>query len=639
MFATAAAAALGVCVLFLLFGSSGWKGLASPALSRSGEGGLLPGELREEFLPDPDVPRPQEDPRRLRGRPLPPEVVKRLPRAKLARAGGWIASHSALQRARQADPERPPLWILQDAWRQARGPVVRQNLIFHAVLSVDPAESRAWLERVAAGGSREDALDAWAALAYAGDLGALARLEALAAEVGTAPLRRGLDDLSEHEMLGEGDAVEARTFLRAHRAWEALVRRPYFLRMGHYAAVRWTDRPPPPAAIRIRLLEAWLDLWPGHPGSDDVAVRIAREHVRQEHWYDAARWYSHAMVLPDQDAFDPAMKGLLGTVELFLDDAGLYALVRDAEGHDRNVTLLACMLQRRLAARGEMARALREVETWSSRHPESVVAAAWDARWSAPPSRGLSSGLSPLPSDDALRRREPAPATWPVPEGAPEGVVDWRHDYGHAFFQSPQRDRPLDPYPEAVLPSGVILAAQFRGWETLLELDRRIERARGRARADLLYKRAAVAYHDPKIVQPAWFYGRAKGGCFGGGELLSQVEEGAWDAAYARWNEAHARYEFGAHGEFLAVRTFRRMAQEHPDYPRLDKVVFSEAQALQRYMARINPADPLRTQVVTDIVNTLHRFRRDHRDSPLVPDATRALTYWDDILRRFLTAR
>ncbi|WP_348235470.1 hypothetical protein, partial [Salmonella enterica] len=61
-----------------------------------------------------------------------------------------------------------------------------------------------------------------------------------------------------------------------------------------------------------------MQLYPGHPGSDDIALRLglrARENRRP---FDAARWFARSAALPDQDFRLGALSRLVAVCELEL---------------------------------------------------------------------------------------------------------------------------------------------------------------------------------------------------------------------------------------------------------------------------------------------------------------------------------
>jgi hypothetical protein len=171
------------------------------------------------------------------------------------------------------------------------------------------------------------------------------------------------------------------------------------------------------------------------------------------------------------------------------------------------------------------------------------------------------------------------------------------------------------------------LMRQFRAWETIATLDLRVARSSGTARADLLYKEAAVHYHDPRVLFPAY------GDIFGFRTIFrhiarSEYHEGPGDfGAFVRTSYPLLR----------AIALFDRIEREHPRYPALDKVLYSKGLAwakLGDYQCdAVEGAYGTEDKRpwATKIRNAVESFERCAALCPrstLADDALRAAAYW-----------
>lgn len=558
------------------------------------------------------------------------------PRLDLAEATGWVASLQALDRlagsarspATCDQPPTPPdnpaalLAALEAALARARAPVARQNIIFHAALCLSPAQSAPWLRALAAGPDAEDAEDALVALAFAGDDASAAAFERLAAAPAPVQANVLVDTIEDHEALAARRGADARALLRAYRAYEVLARACYFRLTPYLIRLRWVPGCPIPPARQVALLDAWLRRWPGHPGSDDVALRIARLEAARGDELSAARWLARSAALPDQDVTGAALGGLAARADVLLDEADLERLAVDRTLPNRGLVQYARV--RRLALRSP-ALALTEL---SRGDPDDPLAVAWRTRWTSPVPRGLDSGLRPLPADDPLRRVEalapPPPARTP-PE--PRDPIEER----------------LRPSLERLLLEPAPLARQARLWATLATLEERARTAPPDEAADLRYKLAAVVFHQPDAYFPAYLVVNH----FWSLEWLSR---GAALGGPGDERQARALWAFlrEAHGWLRATEAFHALA-EHP-WPGRDRARFSEALAWHR-LIDAPPRQVLAWSLVghgdrpprldagrvggvrrEDAMRaTLEAFEtcaREDPTSPLADDAARAAAYW-----------
>lgn len=563
---------------------------------------LQEGEGRHLLAPTDDLPAFDaiEHVVHLEGRPasLLPELDS--PALELRRVGGWVASLRALHTAIENDPGRSVLDLCDAAFEGARAPVVRQNLIFHVALSVGSDRALPWLGRLAAQAG-PDGEDAQVALAFLGDGPSVGAFEALAREPQEG-LPASWPSYWEHEDLGATLSAEARAQLRPYRALEVLLRRPYFRRTS--ARLHWVPAAVPRRDDLIALLTSWLERYPGHAGSDDVALYLGRAFREAGRHGAAIAWFGKALLLGDRhEGKREATRHLYEMLEI---EMPLQAMAGCLRGFDVPSSL-ECLVDyaylRRTASSRGYGDAVAEAERLGADAPASRLAHAWDDRWSPSVPRGLDSGLEPLPPNDPLRLRR----SWtPRPPEAPVGG-EW----------NPWTEEPVEPWsPAPVVPD---LARQLRLWITLAELDRRIDRTRGSERADLLYKRAAVAYHDADVLR--LLYADRIGEYRGWMESLHHKDPAAANALEASTDSTR-----------LALVDFERLEREHPGYEAMDKVSYSRAACRARLVAGAGYDG--REVAMRRTLAAFESFLATHPDSPLRAAAERIHGYWFDVARK-----
>lgn len=565
--------------------------------------------------------------------------------SQLRRLRGWVEFLRAWKGLPEAVTPAARSDLRQQALTGLADPVVRQNVIFAATLMHPWQEVQPWLEALRQGPDASDGEDALCALAFSGDPAAGVAFRALSGTPSTATVH-ALYWLDEHEALAEQGGEAVRASLRAYRAVEVLDRRPYFHLALYLVAYNWDPetalrllcwqpRPSPDAQRDEALLQAWMARYPGHPGTDGMCLRLARMRIAEGRTQAAAEWFARCLAGPDQDRACRARAPLVMLAErvLSIDDLGALAAVAGAAAPSR--TLFRYARLRRLAVeRGPQAAC--QAAAAEARDDDGVLGWAWRARRSSTVPRGLSSGMTPLPAGDPLRDMEVAPQGRPtlvMPPGTPEGQgptidllgvrSDWRR--GDAGRAAP----PPDPWHL----DADRLARQFRAWEALAELERRTDAARGAARADLLYKQAAVLYHDRDVYFP----------CYGthtfnfGWALDGLAEERALPEGSDRTPTRLAAYAQQAFAWQRAEHLFARIEREHADYPALDKVVFSRAMCFHK-LSEYRPHATIREsrddwnapwrEAIRRAVETFERVAREHPTSTLADDAARAAAYW-----------
>ncbi|MCB9896441.1 MAG: hypothetical protein H6825_00425 [Planctomycetes bacterium] len=548
-----------------------------------------------------------------------PAIVRRLAncrthvdflRAMLALAGPVEAPDGSCVTRFDERPEATRDLLL-DALQLARHPLARQMLVMHVALTAPPDDARQRLQPLLDGDDAGDREDALLALAFRGDAAAASGFVALAARPSEAVVRRPLGAVRGEQML---ERESARDVLRSYRALEVLWRRPYFgldarVWRGAGTTFPWVDADAPSSADEELLLEAWRARYPGHCGSDNVALRLARLHLAAGRDLDALREASRASVEPDADRRDEALMLLVALAEFSPLGSPVVGDIVDPRAPERNADLLLSIRARRYAAELGYAAALDEVARVAASRPELLVSRAYRERWAGRVPCALASGQQPVAWDDPLRRTD-APEDDAVPWDTP---LD---RYGN--------ETDLDPSPEGVVLDLGALRDQFRSWETMAAFEERERRARGDERLDWAYKRAALYYHSRDVLHPVYA---------GHGANWSGRPDPAWlrgdgpDAPSAfDWYEATLSWN-------LATDGFLALVRDDPGHPLADEALFSAGLAQikaadESPVAHTPAGNERRWGHVARGVQILERLAREYPLSPLADDAAAAARYW-----------
>ena len=567
--------------------------------------------------------RPPEEPKDRASRARTHATVPPATLDELTKARGWTASVRAFHGLPACTDEEAAARLVERLDR-VEDPVVRQNLLFHLALGVPGGSGRLreLRQRVAPAWSADDDEDALVALAFGGDDGALAELTTLARRPSSAPVHRLLPAMSDLEALGASGGDEARAVLRSHHAIEVLDREPYYKLLAVRVPLVWLDvAAPTPEPSRTRLCELWLDRYPGHPGSDDIALRVARSRLAQGRYLDAARWYGKAAALPDQDrgVRRAAAGGLVALAEVLLDREQVLELADELGDETPQHELLHYIYVRRTAAEVGVREGLDALELAIKRADVPTLEAAWhgwDRSW---PARGLDSGRTPLPKGDALR----AP---------PQRGLDATAGQEPLVSQD-EHDERLDPSRESVYLHVDAIARQVRRWTILARLEERARHERRYEREDLEYKAAAILYHDRGVFWPVYgWYGSNLG------HWLAE----AWRHDPAPFQRGAERFMATSQSWQRALAAFGRFLDDNPDSDLADKARFSMglcwrrlADAAPRHLFTSSELDDARRdEAAAGVIACMGEVARHHPQSPLADDAARAVVYWRTWLDR-----
>jgi hypothetical protein len=524
----------------------------------------------------------------------------------LAKQRGWIDALNVYWRLPGVEKPGRRERHLQRALAKTTAPLPRQNLIFLIALTVPWEQAEPRLREIAAAGSDGDREDVLVALAFSGMENELAQFLALSRAPEPVPARRLVNTLGEADAIAAEDTPEARAFLRSYRAIEVLDRDPYFDRTVLRAHWSWTDHPRDVDRVTAELLPAWLDRYPGHPGSDDMAWRLGRRAAGNRQTADALRWLSRATVLPDQRWTTKIMLDLISVAEQHATPEILEQVANEDGFDTANRELLQYIRVRRTAAERGVEDGLRLAAALARDEPDSELARAWRQRYAAKAPRGLDSGLKPLPDDDPLRRVK-------IPRGTfPKAIRITRNVY---IARDLTEEQQLNPPRNALPLSGALLAHQFRIWETLAAL-----RKPGRG-ADAHYKAAAVLYHETDAFYPIYLRHD-----FNAGNLVMDRP----DDKHPEWARDHV-------SPLRALEAFRDVERNFPNYAGMDKVLYSQGLSLRKIQdAReldsgaswAYTPEQYRVEEAKALIGAFEECAARFPDSDLAPSATNAARWW-----------
>ncbi len=510
-----------------------------------------------------------------------------------------------------SDPEAVAS-VLAQALDRATNPVARQNLNVRMAVALPAETALPLLRALRPGGGGGDGEDALCALAFRGDPQAVRDFLALTWSAPPVDARRLVDRPADQDALAKAGE---RDLLRAWRCIDALLGRSYFRDLRSPPGAR----PPAEAdALAREILPAWILRYEGHPGSDDMAWRLALAALDSGDRLEAARWASRAATLPDQDLARGAVALLVDLLESDPLEGPACRGLPDPADPARNRGLVAYIRLRRIAAERGFIEVEEEADRLAAAEPDLEVSRAWRARWAEPPPRGLDSGSAPLPAGDRLRAVEgeavedtpflsPTLCTfvrweWPPRDpGDPWSVESTAH----------RQDARLRPPVEVVRLPLRRTAFQLRCWSTLAELERRRAGAGdGTGRDDLLYKFGAVLFHEPGILAPPYAFGGSP----------AAIDPRSWTArtlAPLRAAEAFEALAAGSPGSPLAARAAYSAAQA--------RVKASEQDDSRRIAGRVRG---FREEQLRIAVEGFERFARERPSDPLAREAASAADWW-----------
>lgn len=475
----------------------------------------------------------------------------------LANALDW----SGPEAARTADA------LLERLPALARGKA-RQNIVFLVALTAPDAAER--LEPLWRGAVREatgaDRMDAACALAALGHAEAQEWLEA---NLPTSEefLTRPIFDWAGY-LAAERDEAR-RAAIRSYRLWEVIFRRSYYRPLQFLArASLYTRTAGLRDALRAdeiaaRLLPVFIARWHGHPGSDDVALRMMNFAIQKRDRRSIYRWAQRASLLPDQDCAEGAVHVFTSLADSQLSVEDLDAILASADGRqNRDFLRYERYLQ---TVRADLAEGIEYFDAIAREEAGSVFACARQRAASVAPTGALRDGLDDslsleilrgYPGRSVLLARTPWKPAEEVSEDAYLGLLN-RREREVVLRTRLHRSSSVSLDPDA-------LARQYRLHVELLHL-RRMEEAEESAdrRADLRYRRAKLYYRESRVLYPLW-----EGEIMNAGYRWNSVR---YDREADRRLEEHVAATFALRRAFTLLDSIRR---DYPAYRGMDLVLF-----------------------------------------------------------------
>ncbi len=467
--------------------------------------------------------------------------------------------------------------FLLERFSSFRSGKTRQNVVFLFALTA-PAASRSLSGILDGGGSltEADRADIRCALAALGDPASVQWFER---EFPSSEAFVGKPLFAWEDYEREERDEANRETVRSYRLWETAMREPYYKRLKHLARAgiyAMTTRETPAAErerLAVRLLEAFIAKWPGHPGADDCALRLMNHAIERRDLKKVFVWTQRASLLPDQDCASTALRILKPLVDSQLP----VEVIDEAIGGEPDPPNRDFLVYERFikTARDDAAAAIDWFDRVALADPRGLFAEARSLAGGVPPSAALRDGVREDLSLEIVRlypERSRALAATPHEGSAGPGEEAFLRALTPREREVVVRTRRGRRRSIDVDPSR--LARQYR---LLLELTnlRRLEEgaADAESRADLRYRQGKLLYREPDLLLPLWA-DRDQGF----GWALNAVR---FDAEGDRRLETYAVRAFGLR------RSYDMLASLLTDYPRYsgrDQALFHMAQAYAKLM-------------------------------------------------------
>ncbi|HAK95375.1 MAG TPA: hypothetical protein DCM87_10315 [Planctomycetes bacterium] len=453
---------------------------------------------------------------------------------------------------------------------------VRQNIIFLVALTAADARERLAALFTSPASAAEDRADAGCALAALGDEAAaewLLRDFAASEDFVGRPVFEFADYRKE-----EADEKNRAT-IRSYRFWETIFRRPYFrplqflARAGLYRLTVAGDGDRARDALARRLMPIFIAKWHGHPGSDDLALRMLNYALEERDLRSIYLWAQRASLLPDQDCAGSAVHILGALADSQLSIADIDAIIDSPDGMQNRAFLRYERFVK--TARKDLAAALAYFNALADNEPASVFANARRLAAQAKPSGALRDGIiEPLSLKIMLGYpgRSRALGETPYrPETAPteESYVGLLTERERQVVLRTRLSRT-----SSVAIDAQALAGQYR---LLLELGNLADMERDAQdiaeKADLRYRRAKLFYRESRVLLPVW-----------GSETMNagyRLNEARYDADADRRLEEYAGEAFAFRRAFDLLASIRK---DYPSYAGMDLVLFHQGHCIAKLM-------------------------------------------------------
>ncbi len=442
----------------------------------------------------------------------------------------------------------------------------RQNILFLIALTAPDAVKRLGPVFTGQKTAPEDKADAGCALAALGDEAAIAWL---AKEFKTTDVFLGKPVFEFGDYRKEEADEKNRAAVRSYRFWEVIFRRPYYRRLEFMAragiyrmtapVLSDTERD----ALAARLLPLFIARWHGHPGSDDIAMRMLNYAVQKRDLTSIYVWAQRASLLPDQDCAGGAVTILTALADSQLSVQDIDEILASPDGKQNRPFL---QYERFLkTVRRDLDAGLDYFDKVARAEPASIFAKARKMAAKVRPSSALRDGvlqglslkiLLGYPKRSLALGNTPYQPEKTTTEDAYLGVLTTRE---REIVLRTKLKRS-----SSVSVDASRLASQYRLLLELRNLKQWEEQATDPAeKADVRYRQAKMFYRESRIVFPIW-----------GGEIMNfgyRLNAVRYDAEADKRLEAYVGEVFALRRAYAILDSIR---VDYPDYHGMDLVLF-----------------------------------------------------------------
>lgn len=326
-------------------------------------------------------------------------------------------------------------------------------------------------------------------------------------------------------------------------------------------------------ALIGRLLPLFTAKWPGHPGSDDCALRLMNDAIRRRDLKEIYLWAQRASLLPDEDCSRTALPILKALADSQLTVGAIEEILASEDGaQNRDFLRYQSFI---LTAREDAAAGIEYFDRIALAEKDGVFAQARRHAAGAAPSPALRDGIDEALTLEILRlypeRSRDLGKTPYEPRGQPgdEGYV--------GVLSGREQDVVLKTRlrrEQSIALDATKLGKQYRLIVELENLRIMEEREKDRElKADLRYRRAKLFYRESPVFFPVWADEEMAWGWH-----LNAVR---YDAESDRRLEAYAMKAFAlrrAHDLLASILA------DYPGYRGTHSVLFHMAQAYAKLM-------------------------------------------------------
>ena len=126
----------------------------------------------------------------------------------------------------------------------------------------------------------------------------------------------------------------------------------------------------------IEFYKSFLIKYPGHPGSDDAAYRVARAYEFQGDYENALVWYGKSSQLPDEMLTYAASRRMIFIADYLMSSKSISDFIQKYPDHSLNI-LLEYSRAVHLIREGQIKQARNELERFFENHSKNFFAQIW----------------------------------------------------------------------------------------------------------------------------------------------------------------------------------------------------------------------------------------------------------------------